>query len=1212
MVLIFKKIGFLVISFLILMFMGVSVVSATCTLNSIVAPTSGGYVSGSAYSITFNTTEGTGGTCSSGAAIFEAWYIYDTDSDGFSDETWSTIDTISPGGDIASYSVTWNTTARTDANNSRYKVRITCNGGSCTGGPLYIDSNVSLTIGLDNTAPAISIDNDSATSWVTSDIINVTTSDAISLLETKYITTGTNSCGAGNDAALDSGTSGTSIIVDNDSTHNGTYICFRSKDSAGNKNYSISTQILYLDSTAPTVNAGVDQTVNATATLTGIASDTSSGIATYNWSQVSGPGTIVFNSSNTSITSANTTTDGSYVIIFTVTDNAGNSQNDTMTLIYDTTAPSYTINDGNATGPTQSDIINVTVTDLSLNVSSVLYGFSADSTCDVTDTYSTSFTSDVNFTIAGDNTTYLCLVASDNFSQTTYQLVGLMNTDNTNPVITVIEGNDTGPTQSDIINVNVTDTNLNTSSLEYGFSADSTCNISDTYSNSFSHNTNFTIVGDNTSYLCVKGADNASNIAYQLIGLMNTDNTAPVINITLPIASSSTNGSETINFTTDDVAIVECSLNNLNWTTCTTGVTRIDNLTNFSNLAQGTITLYLRSNDTAGNLGTDSHNLTKDTIVPALTTITLTSNNSNSSLAKAGNNVTLFFVANETIGTPTVTILGLTPDSLVNSAGNNWTAILSINSSHTQGAMTFTIDYTDLAGNAGNQGNSTTDSSSVTVDNTLPTLSLVKIFSNNTNSTYAKVGDNVSINFTTSETIGTPIVTILGGAASVSNSAGNNWTATRLVNSTNTEGTVTFTIDFSDSVGNSGTQVTNITDSSSVTLDRTVPVVTITSILTTDSTPALSGTFNDTNSVSLINVTIDGSSYSATIGIGTWTIVDNTISALTDGTYSVTVIATDPAGNQGTDSTSSEVTVDSQTTNTYAIEVSPNAPSVGDIVRLSAIITDSTVVQGASIYIDDTLYVNLSASDVVGGSFGTNNLTINYTLNTSNLSVGVHSIYIIGYDNAQWEVADVDNTLTFSVFEKFTITDLTSSHNVSTSSYNITVQTSSNASCSIVDVVDLTVNSSTTSKVNHTLAVTSETNGLHGYKVTCTNVDDNNVKETYVFIEVDASSYYNLDLGTFTSKRPAFLLARYQLQATTLANYNVSNVLTSGAGPTAEKLGTIDVNMVWAYNGSTWSSYNVTATTGDFTDFNATSISYYVLDLKTSGLGKAIRHDLVS
>ncbi|WP_227517051.1 Ig-like domain-containing protein, partial [Acinetobacter nosocomialis] len=77
------------------------------------------------------------------------------------------------------------------------------------------------------------------------------------------------------------------------------------------------------------------------------------------------------------------------------------------------------------------------------------------------------------------------------------------------------------------------------------------------------------------------------------------------------------------------------------------------------------------------------------------------------------------------------------------------------------------------------------------------------------------------------------------------------------------------------------------------------PTVAVTTTLTNDSTPALSGTVNDPTAK--VVVTVDGVNYPATNnGDGTWTLADNTLPVLTDGPHTVTVTATDPAGNVGT------------------------------------------------------------------------------------------------------------------------------------------------------------------------------------------------------------------------------------------------------------------------------------------------------------------------
>ncbi len=55
-------------------------------------------------------------------------------------------------------------------------------------------------------------------------------------------------------------------------------------------------------------------------------------------------------------------------------------------------------------------------------------------------------------------------------------------------------------------------------------------------------------------------------------------------------------------------------------------------------------------------------------------------------------------------------------------------------------------------------------------------------------------------------------------------------------------------------------------------------------------------------------------------GNGTWTLADNTLPTLTDGPHTITVTATDPAGNVGT--TNAVVTVDT---------TAPNAPVIDPI-----------------------------------------------------------------------------------------------------------------------------------------------------------------------------------------------------------------------------------------------------------------------------------------
>ncbi|MVO66181.1 Biofilm associated protein, partial [Acinetobacter baumannii] len=97
-----------------------------------------------------------------------------------------------------------------------------------------------------------------------------------------------------------------------------------------------------------------------------------------------------------------------------------------------------------------------------------------------------------------------------------------------------------------------------------------------------------------------------------------------------------------------------------------------------------------------------------------------------------------------------------------------------------------------------------------------------------------------------------------------------------------------------DAAGNVGN------DTAVVTIDTSLPVVSLDDLTTNDTTPALTGAIDDPTATVVVNV--DGIDYPATNnGDGTWTLADNTLPALIDGPHTVAVTATDPAGNTATD-----------------------------------------------------------------------------------------------------------------------------------------------------------------------------------------------------------------------------------------------------------------------------------------------------------------------
>ena len=101
---------------------------------------------------------------------------------------------------------------------------------------------------------------------------------------------------------------------------------------------------------APTVNAGVDQTVTLpnSAALSGTATDDGlpnpPATVTVTWSQVSGPGTTTFGNANSSATTATFTTAGVYVLRLTASDSVLSATDDIQITVNPAGGSSATLN----------------------------------------------------------------------------------------------------------------------------------------------------------------------------------------------------------------------------------------------------------------------------------------------------------------------------------------------------------------------------------------------------------------------------------------------------------------------------------------------------------------------------------------------------------------------------------------------------------------------------------------------------------------------------------------------------------------------------------------------------------------------------------------------------------------------------------------------------------------------------------------------------
>ncbi|WP_422505419.1 beta strand repeat-containing protein, partial [Acinetobacter sp. JADD-285] len=219
-----------------------------------------------------------------------------------------------------------------------------------------------------------------------------------------------------------------------------------------------------------------------------------------------------------------------------------------------------------------------------------------------------------------------------------------------------------------------------------------------------------------------------------------------------------------------------------------------------------------------------------------------------------------------------------------------------------------------------------------------------------------------------------------------------------------TDGPHTITVTATDAAGNAGT------DTAVVTIDTSVPVVSLDDLTTNDTTPALTGVINDPTATVVVNV--DGVDYPAVNnGDGTWTLADNTLPALIDGPHIVTVTATDPAGNTATDTAT--LTIDTVPADLIGAITIPEDLNGDGILNADELGTDGTfnaqvalgpdAIDGTVVNINGTNYT-VTAADLANG-FITAAIPV-----TGEGPVTIHAEAVDAQGNL--DVADADITVT--------------------------------------------------------------------------------------------------------------------------------------------------------------------------------------------------------
>ncbi|QQS20867.1 MAG: fibronectin type III domain-containing protein [Candidatus Moraniibacteriota bacterium] len=424
------------------------------------------------------------------------------------------------------------------------------------------------------------------------------------------------------------------------------------------------------------------------------------------------------------------------------------------------------------------------------------------------------------------------------------------------------------------------------------------------------------------------------------------DTTAPSLSVTAPTTGSTVNGSQVVTFTNSEPTAPQCSVNNTDWVSCTSGSTTLSQMTGWSALPEGfSFTLYLRDTDPSGNTGTAQvANLTKavtDTTPP------VRSNPAPSGSLTAGTtSTTMTLTTNET-----ATCKYGTTDQAYASLPNTFTTTNSTSHSQTISGLSNGQSYTyhircqDTAGNANTTDFTVSFSVANPADTTAPVLTLTALSPDpNTDNTPALTGSATdagstisSVQYQMDSTAGTwNACTPNDGTFNAGTEA---FTCT--VSAALTDGSHTMYVRATDSSGNVVTNANAATDT--FTIDATVP---------TRSNPAPSGSLTAGTTSTTMTLTTNetatckyGTTDQAYASLpNTFTTTNSTshsqtISGLSNGqSYTYHIRCQDTAGNANT----TDFTVSFSVANpadTTAPVLTISAPASGATVSSSDTVT---------------------------------------------------------------------------------------------------------------------------------------------------------------------------------------------------------------------------------------------------------------------------------
>ena len=352
------------------------------------------------------------------------------------------------------------------------------------------------------------------------------------------------------------------------------------------------------------------------------------------------------------------------------------------------------------------------------------------------------------------------------------------------------------------------------------------------------------------------------------------DTTAPVVTVN-PLETN--DGTPVLTGTIDDPeAEITVTVNGNDYTAVNNGdgtwTLEVPDL-----IPDGIYDVTVTATDTLGNEGVDdtTDELTIDTIAPVVTVNPLKTND---------NTPVLTGTIDDPEAIISVTVNGI-DYTAVNNGDGTWT--LQITDVIPEGIYNVTATATDALGNE----NVDDTANELELDNVVPVVTVNPLETNDGTPVLTGTIDDPQAVIS---------VTINGIDYTAVNNGDGTWSLE--IPDVIPDGIYDISVTAIDELGNEGTDET--TDE--LEIDTTAPVVTINELITYDQTPTLTGTIDDPTLPVLINV--NGKDYTAVNNEdGTWSLE---IPDLTpQNTYDVTATATDAVGNQGTDTTTNELTI---------------------------------------------------------------------------------------------------------------------------------------------------------------------------------------------------------------------------------------------------------------------------------------------------------------